>query len=117
VNKNLIVSAMKIRNYFFLDTSIPGSPVHLYNQVIIYFVQYFPYPRLVILFRNFNLLSNISHFFPDKFFLLIRIQASLSQIMSQLVRFYGPMIISYMTMMVIMILAFQMRRQMMFFKL
>jgi hypothetical protein len=36
--------------------------------------------------------------------------------MSQLVRFYGPMIISYMTMMVIMILAFQMRRQMMFFK-
>jgi hypothetical protein len=34
--------------------------------------------------------------------------------MSQLVRFYGPMIISYMTMMVIMILAFQMRRQMIF---
>ncbi len=45
--------------------------MHLYNQVIIYFVQYFPYPQLIILFRNWNFLSNILRkfsFFLDSFF-------------------------------------------------
>jgi hypothetical protein len=30
--------------------------------------------------------------------------------MGQLIRFYGPMLVAFMTMMVIMVLAFQMRR-------
>ena len=39
-----------------------------------------------------------------------RIQVSLPQMMGQMLRFYGPMLLPCMVMMLIMVLAFQMRR-------
>ena len=40
----------------------------------------------------------------------LRIQVSLPQMMGQMLRFYGPMLLPCMVMMLIMVLAFQMRR-------